>query len=135
MMMNSTKRDYEELEDLFALGGQYLCHDYANDGMIPPIYGNGNVNPAVGYRQRQQPCLSVADKKRQDRNAREKQRSFRITKQIEELKELLVNSGVTVSTPVFCFPLACLLACLLDMPGKKPLTCFFPLSFPLYVFL
>ena len=98
--MNGTK-DFDEFEDLFALGGQYLCHDE----MIPTAYGNGNGNVVfpVGGRRQQQPCLSAAEKKRQDRNAREKQRSFRITKQIEELNELLINSGITVSTHVFWF--------------------------------
>ena len=36
------------------------------------------------------------DRKRQDRNQREQQRSFRITKQIDELKQLLISSGVKV---------------------------------------
>ena len=101
MMMNGSK-ELEEFEDVFALGGQYLCHD--DDGMmIPPttVYGNGYGIPMVGNRRQQQPCVSAAEKKRQDRNAREKERSFRITKQIDELKELLMNSGITVSTHAF----------------------------------
>lgn len=38
-----------------------------------------------------------AERKRQDRNQREQQRSFRITKQIDQLKELLISSGVKVT--------------------------------------
>ena len=43
----------------------------------------------------------VADKKRQDRNAREQQRSLKISKQIENLKELLEGSGVSVKSSKF----------------------------------
>ena len=38
----------------------------------------------------------VADKKRQDRNMREQQRSYKIAKQIDELKLLLEESGIKV---------------------------------------
>lgn len=38
----------------------------------------------------------VAEKKRQDRNSREQQRSFKISRQIDELKSLLEDSGFQV---------------------------------------
>jgi Helix-loop-helix DNA-binding domain len=38
----------------------------------------------------------LEEKKRIERNSREKQRSMRINKQIEHLKELLITSGVNV---------------------------------------
>ena len=86
---------YEEFDDLF--GGQYLCEDFANGVIhVPVSFGVGAGQMPVFGGRRQQPCLSAAEKKRQERNAREKQRSFRITKQIEELKELLMSSGVKV---------------------------------------
>ena len=89
----------DEFEDLFALGGQYLCDDFATGMISVPVssYGNGPISiPTMGGRRQQQPCLSLAEKKRQERNAREKERSFRITKQIEDLKELLMSSGIKV---------------------------------------
>jgi hypothetical protein len=51
----------------------------------------GNVDPS-------DPRKKVADKKRQDRNSREQQRSFKISKQIDQLKMLLEESGFKVST-------------------------------------
>lgn len=39
---------------------------------------------------------TAADKKREDRNAREKERSFRISKQIDDLRALLSAGGVVV---------------------------------------
>ena len=85
-------------DELFALGGQYL--DF---GMFPTVYDNSFVVPVCGNRWQQQqqhllpPTFSTAEKKRQERNAREKERSYRITKQIDELKSLLMSSGIKVS--------------------------------------
>ena len=76
-------------DELFALGSQYLSTEDFSTGMFP-------VPTSYDHVHQQQRCLSTADKKRQERNAREKERSFRITKQIEELKELLISSGIKV---------------------------------------
>lgn len=73
-------------DTLFALGSQYLSTDDWTTSMYP----------TSSYVHQQQRTLSTAEKKRQERNAREKERSFRITKQIEELKELLITSGIKV---------------------------------------
>ena len=49
---------------------------------------------AGGSSQKKKPKLD--DYKREERNAREKERSFRISKQITELRDLLATGGVIV---------------------------------------
>lgn len=52
----------------------------------------GSVSQQKGSRKKNK----LGDMKREERNAREKERSFRISKQIDELRNLLSSGGVIV---------------------------------------
>ena len=57
-----------------------------------PTSANDDANAAVGSKKKK----LVDDVKREERNAREKERSHRIAAQINELRTLLSNGGVIV---------------------------------------
>ena len=61
----------------------YLSDDEAKSRPRAPGEGKGKKK-------------KVVDRKREERNAREKERSFRIAKQINELRELLSSGGIIV---------------------------------------
>jgi len=57
----------------------------SNDGTMQSGQGGGRKKKK-----------KLGEDKREERNAREKERSFRITRQINEIRELLSNGGVIV---------------------------------------
>jgi hypothetical protein len=78
--------------------------------LIISSQSNGDdMDENPGNYQREGFTLKVsADRKRQDRNSREQQRSYKISQQIENLKDLLDSSGIKVRlihiVCVCCFP-------------------------------
>ena len=64
------------------------------DGDFPDNTDSGGKTPKTdGPRNKKK---KLDDMKREERNAREKERSFRISKQINELRDLLSSGGVIV---------------------------------------
>ena len=53
-------------------------------------------NSGIGSPKGQKKKKKLDDMKREERNAREKERSFRISRQINELRNLLASGGVLV---------------------------------------
>ena len=64
-----------------------------NDESNMDIDALNNINVKLTAEEQKK---TMADKKRQDRNAREQQRSLRISRQIDALRKLLKESGVNV---------------------------------------
>jgi hypothetical protein len=71
-----------------ASSGMSACRSMdsdSNDGTMQSGQGGGRKKKK-----------KLGEDKREERNAREKERSFRITRQINEIRELLSNGGVIV---------------------------------------
>lgn len=88
----SRKRKAEDVDD-----------DDSNDGKEGEGYDSdnssqtGSKNPSAVKSGEGGKKKSMTVKKREERNAREKERSFRISKQINELRDLLSTGGVIVA--------------------------------------
>jgi Helix-loop-helix DNA-binding domain len=63
-----------------------------DDGEDESVLGGGGGGRRKGSRKKNK----LEDSKREERNAREKERSFRISRQINELRSLLSSGGVIV---------------------------------------
>ena len=65
--------------------------------MVAAVQNVGTSNPAASANKRDNATKSAMDKRREQRNAREKERSCRIARQIDDLRTLLSRGGVIVA--------------------------------------
>ena len=76
--------------------GGYDTDEEGRTGSMANSESNCESNASDGKKGGRKKKKKAVDSKREERNAREKERSFRISKQIGELRSLLSSGGVIV---------------------------------------